>query len=190
MDVLHEGFYTHFWEIRKRTHTQSLHWEFFNVNFSPGYKTYILLQNTLLQRFVYSFVHLENKLAWNMLNLEERTRETTPQSNHRAGQSALAYISRIQVGWNCEEDASGRARKKRWIREGILICENFPGIHKVLTVWQRPNKHVSRKKHAEMKTYTEWSGYGRVPWKRRLKGSEIGDSRVNIPHEAENLWEV
>lgn len=71
-----------------------------------------------------------------------------------------------------------------------MICENFPGIHKILTGWQRPNKHVSRKKHEEMKMYTEWGGYGTVPWKRRLKGSEIGDSRVNILHEAENLGEV
>lgn len=90
-----------------------------------------------------------------MLSLEERTRETTPQSNYRASQSALAYISRIQVGRNCEGDASGRARKKCWIRKVILICENFPGIHKILTGWQRPNKHVSRKKHEEMKMYTE-----------------------------------
>ena len=149
-------FYTHFWKIRKRIHTH-IHTKFalriFKCDFFPSQKTYILLQNTLLQRFVYSFIHPEDKLAWNMLSMEERTRETTPQSNHRASQSALAYISRIQVGRNCEEDASGRARKKCWIREGVLICENFPGIHKILTGWQRPNKHVSRKKHEEMKMY-------------------------------------
>lgn len=46
----------------------------------------------------------------------------------------LAWVSKIYVGVDCEEDGSGRYRSKNWLRETISIWENYFGINKLLTV--------------------------------------------------------
>ncbi|XP_055254753.1 cap-specific mRNA (nucleoside-2'-O-)-methyltransferase 1-like [Moschus berezovskii] len=49
-----------------------------------------------------------------MLRLEERTRETTPQSNYRASQSALAYFNRIQSEISQKDNYLGKPQIYTW----------------------------------------------------------------------------
>lgn len=129
-----------------------------------------------------------------MLSLKERT-GTTPQSNCKASQRALAYTS--------HQNTCGTKLWGRWVREGWKkTSDKGEYIDLGEVSWHQlknrlsgkdPNtlcKHVSRKKHAEVKIYTEWGRYDRVPWKRGLKASKIGHARVNILNEAENPPEI